>query len=287
MKSGMVCGFLFGAMTVNALAAEPRIFTVNLGSFEVYMLEETSGPGRPSILLGLSPAELEKYAPGGNFQSEVNTFLIRGQGRTLVVDTGFGGAIFESMRKLGVSPAEVDAVLITHLHGDHTGGLQKDGRALFPKAKVYVAKQEWDYWIGSRNDRGARAALAPYGRRVETFLPGTLDANPPELLPGIRAIAAFGHTPGHTLFLLESEGQKLLIWGDLMHVEKIQFPLPSISVTYDTDPAAAAASRLAVLQYAARNKILVGGMHLVFPAVGTVRAEAEGYGFVPAEQDRQ
>jgi glyoxylase-like metal-dependent hydrolase (beta-lactamase superfamily II) len=279
----MLCGFLFGAMAVNTFGAEPRLFSFKTGAFEVYMLEESSGPGRPSILLGISPEDLEKYAPGGNFQSAVNTFLIRGQGLTVVVDTGFGGAIFESLKALGVSPADVDAVLITHMHGDHIGGLQKDGKALFPNAKVYVAKQERDYWLGARNDPGARAALAPYGRRVETFAPGKIGANPPELLRGIRALAAFGHTPGHTLFLLESEGQKFLIWGDLMHAEKIQFPLPSISVSYDADPAAAAASRREVLQYVSQNKIPVGGMHLVYPAVGTVRAEEEGYSFTPSE----
>jgi glyoxylase-like metal-dependent hydrolase (beta-lactamase superfamily II) len=268
---------------VSAFAADPQIFTSTVGSFEVNMLVENTGPGRPGILLGISPAQLEKYAPGGNFQSETNTFLIRGNGRVAVVDTGFGGAIFDHLKKLGVSPADVDTVLITHMHGDHIGGLQKDGRALFPNAKVYVAKQERDYWLGARNDPGARAALAPYGGRVETFLPGKFDADPPELLPGIRAVAAFGHTPGHTLFLLESGGRKFLIWGDLMHAEKIQFPLPSISVTYDTDPAAAAASRLEVLQYAARNNIPVGGMHLVYPAVGTVRADGEGYAFTPAK----
>jgi glyoxylase-like metal-dependent hydrolase (beta-lactamase superfamily II) len=278
----MLCGFLFGAMAVQTFGADPQIFTYRLGSFEVHMLVENTGPGRPSILLGISPAQLEQYAPGGNFQSETNTFLIRGGGRTVVVDTGFGGAIFEAMKKLGVNPADVDTVLITHLHGDHIGGLQKDGRALFPKAKVYLAKQERDYWIDGPNNSAARAALAPYGGRVETFLPGKIDSGPPELLPGIRAVAAFGHTPGHTLFLLESEGRKFLIWGDLMHAEKIQFPLPAISVSYDTDPAAAAASRREILGYVSRNNIPVGGMHLVYPAVGTVRAEGEGYAFIPA-----
>jgi glyoxylase-like metal-dependent hydrolase (beta-lactamase superfamily II) len=279
----VLSGLLCGAVAVSAFAAEPRIFIFHAGSFEVSMLEENSGPGRPSILLGLNPADLETYAPGGTFQSETNTFLIRGNGHTVVVDTGFGGAIFDSMKKLGVNPADVDAVLITHLHGDHIGGLQKDGRALFPQAKVYVAKPEWDYWLGARNDPGARAALAPYGRRVATFMPEKFDATPPELLPGIRAVAAFGHTPGHTLFLLESGGHRLLLWGDLMHAEKIQFPLPSISVSYDTDPGAAAVSRLEVLQYVARNNIPVGGMHLVYPAVGTVRAAGKGYAFTPAE----
>jgi glyoxylase-like metal-dependent hydrolase (beta-lactamase superfamily II) len=282
MKSGILRVFLFGAAAAGVFAADPQIFTCKAGSFEVNMLVENSGPGRPGILLGISPAQLETYAPGGNFQSETNTFLIRGNGRVVVVDTGFGGAIFDHLKKLRVNPADVDTVLITHMHGDHIGGLQKDGRALFPNAKVYVAKQERDYWVDSQNNSGAKAALAPYGDRVETFLPGKFDANPPELLPGIRAVAAFGHTPGHTLFLLESGGQQFLIWGDLMHAEKIQFPLPAISVTYDTDAAAAAASRLEVLQYAARNHIPIGGMHLVYPAVGTVRAEGEGFAFTPA-----
>jgi glyoxylase-like metal-dependent hydrolase (beta-lactamase superfamily II) len=282
MKSRILGGFLFGAVAAGAFAADPQVFAYTVGSFEVYMLVESTSPGRPSILLGVSPAQLERYIPGGEYQSEVNTFLIRGGGRTVVVDTGFGGAIFESMKKLGVDPAGVDTVLITHMHGDHIGGLQKDGKALFPNAKVYVAKQERDYWLSARNDPGARAALAPYSGRVETFLPEKFNANPPELLPGIRAVAAFGHTPGHTLFLLESGEQKFLIWGDLMHAEKIQFPLPSISVTYDTDPQAAAASRLEALRYAAGNNIPIGGMHLVYPAVGTVRAEGEGYVFIPA-----
>jgi glyoxylase-like metal-dependent hydrolase (beta-lactamase superfamily II) len=286
MKPGILCGFLFGAAAVQIFAAEPRIFTFKVGAFEVFMLEENSGPGRPSILLGISPEDLEKYVPGGNYQSATNTFLIRGGGRAVMVDTGFGGAVFESMKKLGVNPAEVDAVLLTHMHGDHIGGLQKDGKALFPKAKVYVAKQERDYWLGARNDPGARAALAPYGRRVVTFLPEKTGAEPPELLRGIRAVAAFGHTPGHTLFLLESEGQRFLIWGDLMHAEKIQFPLPSTSVSYDTDPAAAAASRLEILEYLARENIPLGGMHLVYPAVGRVRAQGEGYAFIPAEENQ-
>jgi glyoxylase-like metal-dependent hydrolase (beta-lactamase superfamily II) len=283
MKSGILGGFLFGAAAVSAFAADPQVFAYTVGSFEVSMLVENSGPGRPGILLGISPAQLEKYAPGGTFQSSTNTFLIRGGGRTVVVDTGFGTTIFESMKNLGVKPEDVDTVLITHMHGDHIGGLQKDGAALFPRAKVYVARQERDYWLGARNDPGARAALAPYTGRVEFFAPGNIEGSPPELLPGIRALAAFGHTPGHTLFLLESAGQKFLIWGDLMHAEKIQFPLPSISVTYDTDPVMAAASRLEVLQYAARNNIPIGGMHLVYPAVGTVRIEGEGFAFIPAK----
>jgi glyoxylase-like metal-dependent hydrolase (beta-lactamase superfamily II) len=116
---------------------------------------------------------------------------------------------------------------------------------------------------------------------VETFLPGELGARLEELLPGIYPAAAFGHTPGHTVFLLDSEGDKLLIWGDLMHAQGIQFPAPEVSVTYDTDPVAAAAVRKTILEYAVKNRLPIAGMHLVYPAVGMVEAEGSGYRFAP------
>jgi glyoxylase-like metal-dependent hydrolase (beta-lactamase superfamily II) len=270
---------MLGAMAASGLAAENSIFNYRVGRFEVHMLVETQGPGNPSILLNPDKAALDAYIPGGTFVSAVNTFLIRTANQIVVVDTGFGGAIFSSLKTLGIDPAQVDAVLLTHMHGDHINGLQKDGKALFPNARVYLARQEKDHWV--KPNTPAAAALAPYGDRVETFLPAEPDAAA-DLLPGVKAVASFGHTPGHTSYLVESEGEQLIIWGDLMHVQLIQFPLPDQSVSFDTDPVAAAAARRQILAYAVKHNAAIGGMHLAYPAIGKVAAEGKGYRFMPA-----
>ncbi|MDR2629692.1 MAG: MBL fold metallo-hydrolase [Spirochaetaceae bacterium] len=278
MKTVLMYGVLLGAAAASGLTAEEGIFSYPVGRFEVFMLVENQGQGRSSLLIGADARDIERYVPGGTYQSETNTFLIRTGEKNILVDTGFGGAVFDHLKALGVDPAQVDAVLLTHLHGDHIGGLQKGGKPLFPRATVYLAQEEREAWASSAN---TVAALAPYGDRVVTFRPGELGAAAVELLPGITPIAAFGHTPGHTLYLVQSGTERLLIWGDLMHVQGIQFPRPGVSVTYDTDPAAAAAIRTRVLEYAARNRIPIGGMHLVYPAIGTVTPQDGGYRLIP------
>jgi glyoxylase-like metal-dependent hydrolase (beta-lactamase superfamily II) len=282
MKHGFLCGFIIG-MAALPVFADENIFVWKIGGFEVWTLVENRRQGGvPANLIGADEAALARYFPDGKSMSETNTFLVKGGGKTVLIDTGFGTTLFDSMKTLGIAPNSIDAVLLSHMHGDHIGGLQKDGKALFPKAKVYLARQERDYWTKTNVNQGAVAALAPYGSKVETFLPGELGTKLKELLPGITPIAAFGHTPGHTLFMVESDGQKLLIWGDLMHAELIQFPRPDISISYDTDPVLAAASRKKVLEYVVANNIPIAGMHLLYPAIGTVSKDGEAYKLTPA-----
>jgi glyoxylase-like metal-dependent hydrolase (beta-lactamase superfamily II) len=268
-------------------AGAQEILSYKVGRYEVSLLVERSAGGNMGILIGADDALRKKYIPSGTYTSQVNVFLIKSPERALVVDTGFGLKLFDDMRRLGVDPAKVESVLLTHMHGDHIGGLAKDGRAAFPGAEVLLAAKEKDYWLpesGKPRNEGAAQALAPYGGRVKTFTPGEIGSRVAELFPGLRPIAAYGHTPGHTAFLLESEGKSLLIWGDLVHVMDIQIPVPDISVTYDVDPNAARETRKKIFDYAAKNKIPVTGMHLASPGIGLLEAlPGGGYKFTPVK----
>jgi glyoxylase-like metal-dependent hydrolase (beta-lactamase superfamily II) len=276
--------FLYGLMlsAVLPVAADDNVFAFRVGDFEVWTLVESRRPGGiPTNLVGADQAAISRYFPDGTSDSQTNAFLIRGNGHVVLVDTGFGTLLFDSMRTLNISPDDVDAILITHLHGDHTGGLQKDGKALFPKAKIYISGREYDFFTKTNVNQGAVAALAPYAGKIVTFTPGEIGARIAEILPGITPIESYGHTPGHVIYMLESGGQRLLIAGDMVHVQKIQFAMPNIAVTYDSDPAAAIASRLKALNYAVSNNVLIAGMHLTGSAVGRVSRDGGGFTFSP------
>ncbi|MCL1927600.1 MAG: MBL fold metallo-hydrolase [Treponema sp.] len=284
MKKEMIFGVLLSVMTVGTFAQENnKVFSCKVGTFEVFMFVESQRKGNAGILVGADEATLKRHIPVFGFFHSTNMFLIKGNGQNILIDTAFGGAAFESMKALGVEPDQIDAVLITHLHGDHIGGLVKDGQAVFPKAAIYLSRLEHDHFTKTNPNQGAVAALAAYGSRVQTFEPGELGGNLTELLPGITPIANYGHTPGHTVFLVENNGEKFLIIGDLLHVAVVQFPVPDISATYDMDQKTAATVRRQILDYAAKNKILIGGMHIVYPGTGMVEADGSGFKFVPSK----
>ncbi len=224
----------------------------------------------------------------------VNAFLIQGNGATVLIDTGVGNGMGPTLGHLqaglaaaGVAPGEVDAVLMTHLHPDHTGGLASPaGEAVFPNAELVIAQSEADFWLNEAvaaaapEERkayfaGAQAAVAPYRSRLRLFT-GT-----GEVAPGIQAHPLPGHTPGHTGYLVTSGDAALLIWGDVLHVQDVQLRRPEVGMVFDTDPEEATRSRLRVLDMAAQDRLMVAGMHLHFPAFSHVRKLAEGYALVP------
>lgn len=271
-------------MAGSVLAQEANVFTYKVGAFEVSLLSEGQQKGRKDILIGASSEILQKYAPDGTFPNAVNTFLVRTPKQLILIDTGFGTKLFDNMKSLGVNPEQIDVVLITHMHGDHIGGMLREGKAAFPKAKVYIARKEYDYWMGDgvKNDN-ARKVVAAYKDQLQLFQPDELAAKANELISGIQGIAAYGHTPGHTVFLVRSEGSALLIWADLTHAMAVQMPHPEIAVTYDVNPQEATKSRKQVLEYVSENKIPIAGMHIAFPGIGKVSKAEEGFLFTPVE----
>jgi len=284
MKKIGLLGLIIYAIAANGYA-DDGIYTLKVGQYEVYILVESERDGNTGILVGADEAVLKRYIPAEGFKHTANAVLIKAPKQNILIDTGTGagGIIVDKVKKLGVQPENIDAVLITHLHGDHFGSLQKDGAAVFSKAKVYLSAKELEYFTKTQVNQGAVAALAPYGSRVTPFEPGELGKKLKEIVPGISPIAAYGHTPGHTLYLIENGKDKLLIIGDLLHIALVQFPVPEISATYDMDQKAAASVRRQVLDYAAKNKIPVAGMHIVYPGTGSVSVEGSGFKFTPGK----
>jgi glyoxylase-like metal-dependent hydrolase (beta-lactamase superfamily II) len=218
----------------------------------------------------------------------INCFVIRSGNRLLLVDAGFAGKtkhvgrLLGNLNAMGVAPADIDSIVMTHMHPDHEAGLiDSSGKAVFPRAELILHENELAFWKddgamaratteGQGDFHLARAALAAYGDRVRTV-------KTDEVAPGVRAFP----TPGHTAWFVESNGDGLLIWGDIVHFPGMQFAFPDTSVAYDIDPAAAAEGRKKVLKFVAGEKLRVAGVHLDFPAFGHVVSSGAAYRYVP------
>jgi glyoxylase-like metal-dependent hydrolase (beta-lactamase superfamily II) len=257
------------------------ISPVTVGDYSVYILSEGQREGNPGILIGASPEMIAKAIPTGSYPSATNMVLVRTPDKNILIDTGVGRLLLEHLESLGINADEIDAILITHTHGDHTGGLLKDGQNLFPNAKLYLSQPEYDYWANSTNQQ-ARSVLEAYKNQLVLFTPNELTDITTPLLAGVFAIETYGHTPGHTVFLIQSGNDQLVVWGDLTHAMAIQMPYPQVAVTYDTNPEEAVRSREAILKYVSENKIPVAGMHIASPGVGLLQPDDEnGYIFTP------
>jgi glyoxylase-like metal-dependent hydrolase (beta-lactamase superfamily II) len=278
----------------------PAYYRMMLGDFEITALSDgvLSMPV-DKLMTNTTPEHvkvlLAKESLGNPLDLSVNAFLVNTGSKLILIDAGTGGtfgptlgALLANLKASGYQPEQVDEIYITHMHFDHVGGLTIDGKAAFPNAIVRVDKRDADYWLSqSTMNRApedvkwyfkvAMAALQPYAEsgRFKPFDGGM------DLVPGVKALPRRGHTPGHTTYMVESKGQRLLLWGDLMHVAAIQFPHPEVTIRSDTDSPAAATERKQVFMDAARQGYLIGGAHISYPGLGYLRAEGNGFRWAP------
>jgi Zn-dependent hydrolases, including glyoxylases len=270
---------------VKAESNEENIITFAVGSFMISTLSEGGGNGNASLLSGVTEDVLKKYMPDGTFQIQTNAFLVKTGDKNILIDAGYGKNLFDNLNSLDVTEDKVDVILITHMHGDHIGGLLKNGKVAFPNAELYVSQAEHDYWISTNNNANIRNIFEAYKSKLHLFEPADLGSNKQNLFTGFQGIKAYGHTPGHTVFMIESEGNRLMVWGDITHATVVQMPHPEITISFDVNPDEARESRKKIMEYVAKNKIRIAGMHIVFPSVGEIRvgSEEEGaYTFTPA-----
>ena len=278
----------------------PGVYRRKIGDIVLTAIADGFLDGDLEVLHNIDTVEAQGIL-AANFRparrTAVNTFLIHSGGRKVLMETGCGpfmqasaGKQLENLAAAGVAPAEIDAILLTHMHPDHSAGLthKETGARLFENAELIVHENEPRHWTddaamarGNEREKAlffqlARDQMAPYMDRMNTF------SGEGEVLPGITAIPRPGHTPGHTTYLIESGNEQLLIWGDIVHIPEVQTARPEACMAFDTDTTQAEASRRAVFDMVATDEIMITGMHLHFPGFSRLVRDGTGYRLIPA-----
>src|ERR1700684_909069 len=255
----------------------PGFYRLKVGDLEVTALYDGTGVFDPHWLNG-TKATMDGVVKGlhedPHMLDVVDTgFLVNTGKQLILVDAGAGiwwgggalGRLAGSLRSAGYSPEEVDLVLLTHLHSDHVGGLTtQDGKRVFPNADVYVAKAESDFWLSPEIAAKAPKDAQPFFQSAQAIAAPYIKAgkwhafNGAEpIVEGMRLVALPGHSPGHTGYEFSSKGQKILFCGDIVHAQRVQLPHPEVTVVFDTDQTAAAATRHQLLSKLAREGVLI------------------------------
>lgn len=275
-------------------SARARVFNFDLGSFKIAALLDAV-----DVRDNLASAFAAGQSPGAVLELAVSNFIDRDRyehcfiptlidtgSEKILFDTGCGdegSSLLDGLQDLGLGPDDIDVVVITHGHPDHIGGLVRNGEPVFSRARYVFGAAEFAFWTEGTPVREARLANRDLFRQICTGLAdrATFIAPGDEVLPGITAIGASGHSPGLLAFLVESGGQQLLIWSDafLHYVVSIQHP--EWHADFDDDKEQAVETRKRLLKMAAEQRLLVAGHHMPFPGLGYIESANGSFRWLP------
>jgi glyoxylase-like metal-dependent hydrolase (beta-lactamase superfamily II) len=276
----------------------PTFYRFRLGSFEVTTLSDGSiAMEGPHPIYGQNqPAEVVQdlaranYLPPDQMLNGFTPVLVNTGSALILFDTGnapgrrpAAGNLTASLRAAGYEPEQVDIVVLTHMHGDHIGGLMADGAPAYPNARYVTGAAEHNFWASDERLSGPTQSSAELFRAnvMPLMEKTTLLDDKGEVVSGIQAMAAFGHTPGHMAYHLESEGRRLLLWADSANHYVMSIQRPEWHVRFDLDKEAAAATRKRLFDMLAADRIPATGYHMPFPALGFIDRTNDSYRWVP------
>ncbi len=279
---------------------------LRVGGNEVTVVSDGQLPlGNPKgTFIGASDEEVRKmltdnFLSPDNVVLEQNAPIVNTGDKLILFDTGMGtskafgpttGRLIKSMSEANIKPEDIDAVVFSHAHIDHIGGVvDESGKVLFPNAQFYITQSDFEFWT----DEGklgsplkdfvihARKNLLPVRDKLVFIKDGQ------EFLPGVQAIAAPGHTVGHTIFMISSGGKSFAFLGDLTHHPILLLEKPRMEFSYDSDPKQAAASRVKLLDMIASNKIPIMSYHFAWPGFGHIGKNGDGFRYFPEAMQMQ
>lgn len=265
-----------------------EVYRFRFGAFDCWSVSDGEGEfGAEKYFANAPPevlrARLDRYnIQGDNVPTPLNCLLIRFGRKYALIDTGMGprpngntGKLLTHLENIGVARREIKAVIYSHAHGDHMGNaLDEEGKPTFPEARYYLSVAEWTYWVSKSSNASIRERLQALSTVLTLFDDGTM------ILPGIRAMAAPGHTPGQMSLLIESGEERLLYTGDII-AHPIHLEEPSWYIAADVDPAQALQSRHTLLSEAARNRWRLFVYHFPFPGLFRLLHTSEGFTLMP------